>query len=141
MTEQKKESIFRESSLRQFSSPEQLTNYLKATTPGTWILLAAVLSLLAGLLYWGFSGRIETLTDATAVVSNHAAQVVSTEGDEIRAGMELRIGEQKYLIEYTGSDEFGLSIGYANTDLPDGSYYAEVVIESIHPVELLLESR
>lgn len=141
MSEKQNEPIFRESTVKRISSPDQLTDYLKATSPGIWITLAAALCLLCGLLIWGFSGNIETMTDAKAVIHDRTAQVVSTEGDAIRAGMELRIGSETYQIEYTGTDDFGLSVGYARVDLADGSYDAQVVIESIRPVDLLLESR
>ena len=41
-------------------SPEVLDDYLRVTTPGIWIFLAAVVCLLAGVLLWGTFGSIET---------------------------------------------------------------------------------
>ena len=49
MADQNKSQIFRKSALDSISSPEQLTDYLKVTDPGVWIILAAVILLLVPL--------------------------------------------------------------------------------------------
>ncbi|HAG12584.1 MAG TPA: NHLP bacteriocin system secretion protein, partial [Ruminococcus sp.] len=41
MAEQKAQ-VFRKKSLDRISSPEQLTDYLRVTNPGIWVVLAAV---------------------------------------------------------------------------------------------------
>ena len=46
------ETIFREKSLDRISSPEQLDDYLKVSTPSLWIVLAAVIALLVGIVVW-----------------------------------------------------------------------------------------
>ncbi len=66
MSEQKP-SIFRQRSLERISSPEQLTDYLKVTNIGVWVILAAVIILLAGLFVWSMVGNLETITDRVAV--------------------------------------------------------------------------
>ncbi len=54
--------IFREKSLERVSSPEQLDDYIKVTTPSVWIILAATIVLLAGMIIWGVFGKIEINT-------------------------------------------------------------------------------
>ena len=54
--------IFREKSLERVSSPEQLDDYIKVTTPSVWIILAATIVLLAGMIIWGVFGKIERNT-------------------------------------------------------------------------------
>ena len=54
--------IFREKSLERVSSPEQLDDYIKVTTPSVWIILAATIVLLAGMIIWGVFGKIEIRT-------------------------------------------------------------------------------
>ena len=54
--------IFREKSIDRVSSPEELNNYMKVTTPKVWIALIAVLILLIGALVWSFFGSV-TVTD------------------------------------------------------------------------------
>lgn len=68
MAEEKKQ-LFRQKSIESIQSPESLNEYLKVTSPGVWILLAAVVVLLIGVVVWGFLGRIEAKT-TVAVVSD-----------------------------------------------------------------------
>ena len=49
-----KNNIFRQKSMERLSSPEQLNDYLKVTNPAVWVVLAAVIFLLAGLFIWSF---------------------------------------------------------------------------------------
>ena len=42
-------NIFRKKTLDRISSPEQLTDYLRVTNPGIWLVLATVVLLLAGI--------------------------------------------------------------------------------------------
>ena len=45
---EKKANLFREKSLETIESPESLNDYLRVTSPGVWIILAAVIALLVG---------------------------------------------------------------------------------------------
>ena len=42
--------IFRQKSVERISSPEQLQDYMRVTTPGVWMVLLAVILLLAGVI-------------------------------------------------------------------------------------------
>ena len=54
--------IFREKSIERVSSPEKLDDYIKVTTPSVWIILAATVALLVGMIIWGGFGKIEVNT-------------------------------------------------------------------------------
>jgi hypothetical protein len=57
--------IFRKSAIDSVSSPEQLTDYIRVTTPGVWVILAASIILLGSLFAWAACGRVEAnRTDA-----------------------------------------------------------------------------
>ncbi|MCR5098984.1 MAG: hypothetical protein K6B14_08550 [Lachnospiraceae bacterium] len=56
-------SIFRKKSLDRVTSPEQLDDYIKVTTPSVWLILAATLILIAGTLVWAVFGRITLNTE------------------------------------------------------------------------------
>lgn len=45
--------LYREASLKSIRSPEELNQYLRVTNLSVWLLLGAVILLLAGLLVWG----------------------------------------------------------------------------------------
>lgn len=41
------------------SSPEQVDDYIRVTTPGMWLLVAAILILLGAGIIWGFATKLE----------------------------------------------------------------------------------
>ena len=51
-------SIFRKKSLERVTSPEQLNDYIKVTTPSVWMIMFATLVLIVGTLFWAVFGRI-----------------------------------------------------------------------------------
>ena len=52
-------SIFRQKSMDRVSSPEQLNDYIRVTTPSVWLVLLAVVVLLVGILAWSIFGTVE----------------------------------------------------------------------------------
>ena len=56
-------TIFRQKSIDRISSPEQLHDYIKVSSPGSWIVLTAIIVLLIGVLVWGIFGSITVNTD------------------------------------------------------------------------------
>lgn len=59
-----KKSIFRQKSIDRVTSPEQLDDYIKVTTPSVWLTLIAILILIAGTLFWAVFGKVQVNTDA-----------------------------------------------------------------------------
>ena len=133
------QGIFRQKNLDRINSPEQLTDYLKVTTPGIWMLLIAIIMLLGGLLVWSVSGTLETVADGVAVVENGQAviMVTDTSGSAIASGMTVRIGDDEYSIATVEKDDYGRAVAYAPIDKADGRYDVRIVIESIHPIKFL----
>lgn len=154
--------LFRKKSIEKVSSPEQLNDYIRVSNPGVWIALAAVIVLLIGVCVWGIFGKIETTVGSAAVVKDGSMTLYIKEEHlgEITEGMIVRVREQEYLITsvetipYTipeGFDEYMLhlsgmhvgewvfSVTAMDTDLADGVYEAEIVIESIAPMSFILE--
>ena len=58
-----KELIFRQKSIDRISSPEQLHDYIKVSSPGAWIILVAIIIFLVGELIWGVKGSITINTE------------------------------------------------------------------------------
>ena len=135
------QSVFRKKTLDRIASPEQLTDYLRVTNPGIWVILLAVILLLAGVFAWSMVGTLETKAEVRVVVSDHTAQIVPLGPETLAAGMPLRVGGQDCIIAYTGADEYGRLTGTAEVTLPDGTYDGSVVVEAVHPISFLLESR
>ena len=70
------ESLFRKDSMDRISSPEQLNDYLHVTNPTVWVVLAAVIILLAGMLVWGFFAQIDSFASGTAKVEGGTIQII-----------------------------------------------------------------
>ena len=98
--------------------------------------------LLGGIIAWAAVGVLETTADATAVISDGKARIVgSVDAEQIKTGMTVHVASEEYIISEIEVDEYGRSVAYADVSIPDGTYEAEIVIEQIHPISFLLESR
>ncbi len=71
MPEEKKSLVFREKSIQRVSSPEELNDYNRVTTPSVWIGLAALVVLLAGMLAWSVFGTVERHGEDGSVEAVH----------------------------------------------------------------------
>lgn len=133
--------IYREEVMERISSPEQLTSYLRVTNPGIWMVLVGIVMLLAGLIAWSTVGTLETTARATVQVESNLAEVTIEGVQKIEGGMTLRVRDQEYTIDYVYEDALAGTLGEAQVDLPDGRYDGVVVLERVHPIEFLFESR
>ena len=136
-----RQSLFRKKTLDRVSGPEQLTDYLRVTNPGIWVILAIVIFLLGSLIAWSAIGTVETKAEVKVVVEDHTAMVLSPDGAELKDGMPLRVSGQETTLASVQTDEYGRYIGIVEVSLPDGVYDGTVVTETKHPMDFLLESR
>ena len=141
MAEKEHTAVFRQRTLDRISSPEQLTDYLRVTNPGIWVILVAVILLLAGIFAWSMVGTLETTADAIVIVEDHEAQIVPAGAEALASGMPLRIAGQEFVIAAAETDEYGRVTGTAEVSLPDGTYEGAVVVDSTRPIDFLLTSR
>ena len=132
--------IFRKKTLDRVSSPENLTDYLRVTNPGVWILLAVVLLLLVGVFAWAAVGTLETTAEVKVLAVDHTAQVIPLGAETLTEGMPLRISGQEFRIASVQTDEYGRTVALAEVELPDGTYEGVVITETVHPIRFLLTS-
>ena len=59
--------IFTRESAEMIRTPEKLNEYIRAVTPGTWILIAALALVMAALIFWGLTGSIPVYLSARGV--------------------------------------------------------------------------
>ena len=140
MPAEEQTAIFRKKTMDRISSPEDLTDYLKVTNPGIWIVLTAVIVLLAGIFIWACVGTLETTSKVSVVVSDHTAYVVPNEAGNIAEGMPLRVLNQEVAIAGVQSDTFGRKVGSAELMLPDGTSEGVIVTDQTRPVEFLFNA-
>ncbi|MCF0106749.1 MAG: hypothetical protein HUJ53_08315 [Holdemanella sp.] len=137
MAEEKK-SIFRQKSIDRISSPEQLDQYLQVTRPSTWIILSAVIILLAGFISWGFIGRLDTKIDVNVVVEQKQCTVYVPEQYDSVDGKEIEIGHETYTLEDIGLVGIeGYKAYKINTKLEDGMYVGKILVEQVKPISFI----
>ncbi len=131
--------LFRKQSMDRISSPEKLEDYMRVTSPGIWMILTAVIVLLAGLIICASIGKVETKYPVEAGVSEGNASVLLDADTEytVQKGMTLRIGDGDYKIGSVRRLESGETAVTADVPLPDGTYEAQIVTESITPISFL----
>lgn len=150
--------IFRKKSIDRINSPEAMNDYMHVAGPGIWLILAAILLVLAGGIVWGIFGRIDTRIPAAVVVDNASAVCYFSEAEagNVKDGMKVIINDREYVINSVASspvkidadnyyvadilDKEGASIvipASLTTDLSDGIYRASIVIEEFAPVKFL----
>jgi len=135
------ETVFRKETLERISSPEQLTDYLRITNPGVWVILTAVILLLAGLFAWSMIGTLETTASVKVIVTNDNAQIVPVDAAIITEGMIFRVNSEEYSVALADNDDLGRYYGLASVDLPDGVYDGTIVVDQVHPIDFLLSNK
>lgn len=156
-----KDRIFRKKSLNRVSSPEQLNDYIRVTSPGIWIILAAVLMMIVGLIVWGVVDKIETKISAVAVSEGGAVvcYVKETDIGKVEKSDVVRIDGKDCTVLEISTDHMevveggelspyarrigGLSIGEwvykvtIKSEAPAGVYVASIVYDRVSPITFL----
>lgn len=136
------EKLFRAKSLDKMRSPESLNDYVRVTNPGVWLLLTAMILLLAGACVWGIFGHIDSTVQADAHVVGGVIECYVQDKDisRVEAGMTVRIGRCEGTLAAIGAkEEHGyLCEVFVDTPPEDGVYTAEIVIRSIEPISFIL---
>ena len=124
------------------SSPEQLDRYLNVTTPAMWVVLAAVLLFLTGMIIWGVVTSVESRAQVQVAAKSGILYVSFPETslpDKAGEGMVLRVAGRETPILDFQKDSGGPAVAVAREELPDGVYPGEVVYWRQTLVELLLK--
>ena len=92
------EKLFRKQSLDKVTSPEQLNDYVRVSNPGVWMILAAVIILLAGVCVWGVFGHMESklATVGAARDGDVTCYVKEADIDRVKVGTPVQIEGGEY---------------------------------------------
>lgn len=154
-------TIFREKSLEKISSPEQMNDYIRVSSPSVWMVLAAVIVLLAGVCVWGVLGHLDTAVQTGGVCTNGRLTVFVGEEDhdKIREnavisvdGVEYAVAESTnapvrvddqidpYIVHLAGftEDDWVYRLCADAPGLADGVYTVSVVTERVRPLDFVL---
>ena len=133
-------SLFRKESVERVSSPEQLSDYLRVTSPTVWVVLAAVILLLASLFVWSGVTAVESYAAGDAEVRGGVLTLTFDDAEKaanVEIGMNVSVGDLVTPVLTLGRDDEGRLLAVANAALPDGSYEARVGYRSTKIIEML----
>ena len=162
--------LFRESCIQRVSSPDQLNDYIRVSTPSVWIVLAAAFVLLAAILFWGVTGSLPTKVEAVGVAREGGLICYLSQEDaaKVKPGMAVQVGSGDtgtvavvgtnplsqeevaksltgdYTAHAMGLSEWNIAVTIRTDQelLSDQSLYqVTVVTESIHPIDFLLDGQ
>ena len=149
--------LYRKKSMDRISSPEELHDYMRVTSPRLWMILTAIIVLLGGFIAYASTATLENtmpiqvhletmdLQGENGETTKHTfvdCTLPLVELETIQPGMAIRIAGQAGTVSslYTTSEgEVGVLFELENDylGLPDGTYDAELVLESTTPISFL----
>lgn len=156
--------LFRQKSIDRISSPEELHDYMRVTSPKLWMILGAIIVLLAGFVVYASTARMESTVPVRVVVENF--DTYEDDGDvpngrstfcygylplsmkdTVSTDMVVRIGDERgkiSLMTLSAEDENAesyiaviITLNNPNHALPTGEYDATIVLESTTPISFL----
>ena len=132
--------LFRKESIERVSSPEQLSEYLRVTTPAIWVVLAAVILLLVSLFVWSGVTAVESYATGRAEVRGGVLTMAFDNAEQagnVEVGMNVQVGSMVTSIRSVGRDADGRLLAVADAALPDGSYEARVGYRKTQIIKML----
>ena len=153
-------TLFRQKSMDRISSPEELHDYMRVTSPRLWMILAAIVVLLTGFIVYASTANMENTVNVRVTIENLESDPDETNPDGerytfvsgtypltmkdvLQTGMVIRIGQETGIISWIGNsaeDDEIYVMFKMNKDylpLPDGECDAELVLESTTPISFL----
>lgn len=134
------DKLFREKSIKRISSPENLGEYLRVTTPAMWIILAGVAIVLVGLFVWSYFVTIDSYAYGEGTVKDGVLTVTYEDrytARYVNDDMDVIIGGVRTPIDSVGVDNQGNVISISHTDFPDGNYGAKASYKQTQVISML----
>ena len=138
-------SIFNKAATERLRSADDLDKYIRVTNPSVWVVLAACIALLLGLLAWGVFGAVSTSVSTTGasvdgqvvcylsaddVAKVHVGDLANVAGEQMEVSSIASIPASR--------DEAKVALGkdYLVDVLVSGSWAYPVTFEAADDVEL-----
>ena len=137
--------VFRQKSVERIASPEQLQDYMRVTTPGVWMVLAAVILLLAGLIISSALVNVESTIPGQATVEEDGLllqiELPLTQKSLVSPGMVVRVADREAKVDMIFQAENALQV---LAELPEdgeklapGTHDVKIVTETVTPISFL----
>ena len=153
-------TLFRQKSIDRISSPEELHDYMRVTSPRLWMILAAIVVLLTGFIVYASTANMENTVNIRVTIESYESEPNETnpDGDRytfvsgkfpltmkdmLQTGMVVRVGQETGTISWIGNsaDEDEIYVMFQMNKeylpLPSGDCDAELVLESTTPISFL----
>ena len=126
-----KEALFREKSMERITSPEQMREHLRVTNPRLWMLLGAIILLLAGFIIFAAVSRMEStypLTMDFISAEFITGEIPYDQMDHFSVGMPVRIaGETGHIHSIYSSARILLDFNPdSSADFEEGLYVMSI---------------
>ena len=149
--------LFRKKSIDRISSPEALHDYMRVTSPRLWMILSAIIVLLAGLIIYASTATMENTMPLKISVTSFSHETEGTAShketqfysslpmsykDSVMPGMTVRLGSEQGKVDLMsvmddGTVQLVIRMDNDRYSPPDGEYDAELVLESTTPISFL----
>lgn len=154
-------TIFRQKSMEKITFPEQMNDYIRVSNPGVWMILAAVIVLLAGVCVWGAFGRMDTAFQTGGMCRDGQLIVYVGEKDFDTVGEDAILsvdGKEyalsdiaktpaavddkldSYLVHLAGlsTGDWAYTLKADTAGLQDGTYTVTVITDRVKPLDFVL---
>ena len=137
--------IFRNKSVERISSPEQLQDYMRVTTPGVWMVLTAVILLLVGMIISSAVVTMESTIKEQAVVDEDGTvlqiALPLAQKELVEPGMRVHVAGREakidMIFQLEGEVQVLAELTKEGDKLSAGTYDVEIVTETVTPISLL----
>ncbi len=153
--------LFRNKSLERITSPEQMNDYIRVSNPGVWMVLVAVIVLLAGVCVWGLFGRLDTAFQTGGICKDghltvyvkeddfskiKEKAILSVDGSELAlsdlpdAPVRLDESTDPYLLHLIGASagDWVYVLTVEAKDMNSGTFSVSVITERVKPLDFVL---
>lgn len=155
------ESIFRKESIKKVTSPEELHDYIRVSSPSVWLLIGAVAALLIGVLIWAAFGTLDSTVTVSGVSDGGVVRCYVSESAGIQAGSKVWLngtegtvrsvsrtplsraaaaqdcGGDEYTVYRLNLADWNYVVELDVAGVPDGFVSAKILTERIHPLSFI----
>ena len=128
-----KNQLFRQKTMDRISSPEELHDYMRVTGPRLWMILTAIVVLLAGFVVYAATTRMESTEKILLRMSENTGygRIPAGREDMIRIGMEVRVnGRSAQVVQIDNNMEYVMDVRFEGDFTPEEDYYVVSMGES-----------
>ncbi|MBQ8980983.1 MAG: hypothetical protein IJ077_05155 [Eubacterium sp.] len=151
--------ILSKNSNNKVSSPEQLSDYIKVSNVGVWLLLGVIIIFLVSVFVWGVFGSLKNTVTTTGFCENDSIVCYVENPAGIEVGDKVKVGDKegevkdisktpvsaseisKKYDEYTvytlSPAEWNYEVSVSVKDCPDGVQSVKIITNSVKPISFI----